>query len=100
VSSDRVVIVCKDAEKQLIVSILNQIGWKSKIQSIITENNLIAWYEKALRGEHAELIGDNLLKLLQKEIESEFPVTRGNDFSDFMKKRNYLATMDSFWQVL
>lgn len=41
VSSDRIVIVCKDAEKDVIVSLLTQIGWKSHIQSIITENDLI-----------------------------------------------------------
>ena len=41
VSSDRIVIVCKDSEEKLIVSLLTQIGWKSKIQSIVTENDLI-----------------------------------------------------------
>jgi type II restriction enzyme len=50
VSADRIVIVCKDGEKNLIVSLLNQIGWKSRIQSVITENDLTLWYEKALRG--------------------------------------------------
>ncbi|UKI45865.1 MAG: HaeII family restriction endonuclease [Phocaeicola vulgatus] len=45
VSSDRIVIVCKDAEKDVIVSLLSQIGWRSHIQSIVTENDLIKWYE-------------------------------------------------------
>lgn len=35
VSSDRIVIVCKDSEEKLIVSLLTQIGWKSRIQSVI-----------------------------------------------------------------
>jgi HaeII restriction endonuclease len=39
VTADRVVIVCRDSEQRLIVSLLNQIGWKSRIQSIITESN-------------------------------------------------------------
>lgn len=47
VSSDRIVIVCKDAEKDVIVSLLSQIGWRSHIQSIVTENDLIKWYEKS-----------------------------------------------------
>ncbi|MDD1608831.1 MAG: HaeII family restriction endonuclease, partial [Methylococcaceae bacterium] len=37
VSADRIVIVCKAAEQKIIVSLLNQLGWKSKIQSIVTE---------------------------------------------------------------
>ena len=59
VSADRIVIVCKDTEQKIIVSILNQIGWKSKIQSIVTETDLLMWYEKALRGQFAKSIGDN-----------------------------------------
>ena len=47
VSSDRIVIVRKDAEKDVIVSLLSQIGWRSHIQSIVTENDLIKWYEKS-----------------------------------------------------
>ena len=36
VSADRIVIVCKDTEQKIILSLLNQMGWKSKIQSIGT----------------------------------------------------------------
>lgn len=38
VSSDRIVIVCKDSEESVVKSLLNQLGWKSRIQSIITES--------------------------------------------------------------
>lgn len=61
ISSDKVVIVCKDAERDVIVSLLTQIGWRNHIQSIVTESNLICWYEKALRGKYAEQIGDELI---------------------------------------
>lgn len=64
ISSDRIVIVCKTSEEKLIVSLLTQIGWKSKIQSIITENDLISWYDKALRGTFSEEIGNKVLCLL------------------------------------
>ena len=50
ITSDRIVIVCKDSEESVIKSLLNQLGWKSRIQSIITESELITWYEKALKG--------------------------------------------------
>lgn len=37
VSSDRIIIVCKDVERPVLVSILNQIGWKARVQSVVTE---------------------------------------------------------------
>lgn len=97
ISSDRIVIVCKDAERQLILSLLNQIGWQAKIQSIITEDDLMLWYEKAMRGKYATLIGQHLLNVLQEEIATEFPVTRGDDFADFMAGRGYSTLQDSLW---
>lgn len=80
VSSDRIVIVCRDSEEKIIVSLLNQIGWKSKIQSIITESDLMQWYEKALRGRYSDEIGDRLLSKLKNEIQAEFPATNSRDF--------------------
>ena len=73
ISSDRIIIVCKDAEKNIILSLLNQIGWRSHIQSVITEQDLISWYEKALRGKFAYFIGDKIMSFLREEINNEFP---------------------------
>ena len=64
VTSDRIVIVCKDSEESVIKSLLNQLGWKSRIQSIVIESELIEWYEKALRGKYASSIGEKLLNNL------------------------------------
>lgn len=89
VSSDRIVIVCKNSEEKLIVSLLNQIGWKSKIQSIITETDLISWYDKALRGTFADEIGDKVLSTLYDEILLEFPATNSADFNEFKRNRGY-----------
>ncbi len=96
VSSDRVVIVCKDAEKDIIVSLLTQIGWRSHIQSIVTESNLVEWYEKALRGKYSDVIGDKLLNCLCSEIEEEFPSV--NDVPEVLKKRRYENISDPFWK--
>lgn len=87
ISSDRIIIVCKDAEQKIIVSLLTQIGWKSKIQSIIVETDLIAWYEKALRGKYASELGDNLLETLRLEIMQEFPSTK--KIPEALIQRNY-----------
>lgn len=95
VSSDRIVIVCKNAEKDIILSLLTQIGWRSHIQSIITETDLISWYEKALRGKYCHLIGDNLIKCLCKEIAQEFPSV--DTIPDVLKDRHYENISDTFW---
>lgn len=96
VSSDRIVIVCKEAEKDVIVSLLTQIGWKSHIQSIVTEADLVNWYEKALRGKYSDIIGDNLLQCLSNEITEEFPSV--DDVPDIIKCRHYENISDSFWK--
>ena len=98
VNADRIVIVCKKAEQKIIVSLLNQIGWKSRIQSIVTENDLIDWYEKALRGKYGEQIGEKMLKILAKEIKVEFPITENIEFLKFFNGRDYDKLMDSIWQ--
>lgn len=96
VSSDRIVIVCKDAEKDVIVSLLSQIGWRSHIQSIVTENDLIKWYEKALRGSYSEQLGEKLLYCLASEIAEEFPSV---DYTPkIIKKRHYELISDPFWK--
>lgn len=96
ISSDRIVIVCRDADKKVILSLLNQIGWGSRIQSIITENNLIDWYEKALRGPHSELIGNKLILTLCEEIAKEFPSV---DYSpQILKNRGYDCISNDFWK--
>lgn len=97
VTSDRIVIVCKAAEERVIVSLLNQIGWKSKIQSIITETDLINWYEKALRGKYSDEIGDVVLKNIIDEIALEFPATDSKGFTDFYKGRAYDVLNDDKW---
>lgn len=97
VSADRIVIVCKDSEQKLIVSLLNQIGWKSKIQSIVTESDLLTWYEKALRGKFAKSIGDKVLKTLTDEIKVEFPATDNKEFLKFFKQRGYDKLTDKLW---
>lgn len=96
VSSDKVVIVCKDAEKDIILSLLTQIGWRIHIQSIITENDLINWYEKALRGQYSEQMGDTLLSTLCEEIAMEFPSVYSLPKS--LQERHYEKISDPFWE--
>ena len=96
ISSDQIIIVCKDAEKNTILSLLSQIGWKNKIQSIVTENDLIDWYEKALRGKYSAVTGEKLLSTLAEEISNEFPSV--NTVPPIIANRHYNLIHDDFWK--
>ena len=98
VTSDRIVIVCKDSEESVVKSLLNQLGWKSRIQSIITESELIEWYDKALRGSFSNTIGDKLLKSISDEIVLEFPSADNSEFMEFYKGRGYDKLTDENWK--
>ena len=88
ISADRIIIVCKESEKDVLVSVLKQFGNASRIQSVITENELDEWYEKALRGRSSGLIGNKILQKLANEIRVEFPSTT-SEFDDFFNTRGY-----------
>ena len=94
ITADRIIIVCKECEKDVLVSVLQQFGSASRIQSVITENELEIWYERALKGESAELIGDKVMQRLENEIKVEFPST--TEFDEFFTDRGYdqLSTVD------
>lgn len=100
ISADRIVIVCKDTEQKIIISLLTQIGWKSKIQSIITETDLLNWYEKALKGKFADTIGNLILKNIATEIALEFPATNITTFTTFYKDRGYDILKDKNWTII
>ena len=87
ITADRIIIVCKECERAVLVSILQQFGSTNQIQSVITEDELEVWYKKALRGQSAELLGDKVLHRLKNEFVAEFPST--TEFHDFFTEREY-----------
>lgn len=97
VTSDKIIIVCRDAEKHVIESVLRQIGWRHKIQSIVVESDLIAWYDKALRGEYSSQLSESLLETLIEEISNEFPSV--NDLPQVLVDRHYEVISDEFWRT-
>lgn len=94
ISSDKLVIVCKTAEQSVIQSLLTQIGWHSRIQSIVTEEDLIKWYDKALRGQYAQILAQKLLNTLTEEITLEFPYTL--NIPEALRIRHYENVAVSF----
>lgn len=97
ISSDRVVIVCKSAERDVILSLLTQIGWKARIQSIVTEDDLNRWYTKALRGKFSNELGDSLLQRIREEVATEFPSIGG--MPEIITSRNYEAINNDYWSI-
>lgn len=97
ITADRIVIVCKASEQAVIVSLLNQIGWKSRIQSIITEKELDDWYERALRGRYANDIGDKIIRTIKEQIVAEFPASNDSKFTIFYNSRGYDLLYDDMW---
>ena len=99
ISADRIIVICKECERDVLVSVLKQFGSTNRLQSVVTEEELETWYEKAMRGQSSELIGDKVLQRLADEIKVEFPsVTSG--FDDFFKARGYdhLSSAD-LWEI-
>lgn len=88
ITADRIVIVCRDADKNVIISLLNQIGWKARIQGVVTEKRLILWYEKALRGKYSDQLGNKIINIILSQIQREFP-SADNSFTTFWNSRMY-----------
>lgn len=73
VESDYIVIVCKDAEADVIETVLKQISWGQRVRGIVKESDLILWYEKCLRGQFSERLSCALLETLRLGFKAEFP---------------------------
>jgi type II restriction enzyme len=100
VSAEKIVIVCKTAEERIVNTILAQLGLRDRVQSIITEDHLRQWYEKALRGPFSAQIGPKLIQTIRNELLAEFPTSNQNDFIAFLESRNYHTLNDNFWTLV
>jgi hypothetical protein len=93
VESDHVVVVCTDADATVIRTITKQIGWGQRVRAIVTESDLIRWYDKCLRGKFSNELGGPLLKHLSEGFKAEFP--HNTRIHDFMKERGYTELVPS-----
>jgi len=98
ISADKIVIVCLDAEKTTIESLLKQVGWGERIQGILTINDLDDWYTLCLNKKYRGSLGKNLLEDLQREFEAEFPSSK--EIKPFMEERGYdKMILPPGWQI-
>lgn len=95
VATEEVVIVCKTAEADLIRSLLNQIG--RRIRGVITQDDLLHWYELCLT-KYKNRLGDKVLKHLRNEFVQEFPSSQ--ELLPFLRERGYTITpLSGQWQL-
>lgn len=87
VSSDKIVIVCKDAEKNVIELVSDQIGIGDRIQGVVTFSMLKCWYQKCLSDKFQNTLGVHLLEDLKREFNAEFPSFANID--EFVTGRGY-----------
>lgn len=86
VRANKVVVVCKQAEAAVLTAIAYKLD--SRLQSVITEEELVRWYVQAMQSKACLELGDIILQKLREEIEQEFPSLDGR-INDFIKERGY-----------
>ena len=99
ITANKIIIVCKSAEEAMIKSLLNQLGWQERIQSIITIDELSDWYQKALTGQYSGVLGEKVIDTLSQEIKAEFPSVGNNEFQEFKRSRGYHLLNSSDWNL-
>ena len=87
VQSDQVVIVCRSADAATIRSIFEHPDLSERVQAILTEADLAAWYEHALNSDTELELGVDLLDRLRSQLRQEFPHVAG--YVAFMEERGY-----------
>ncbi|MBI2990330.1 MAG: HaeII family restriction endonuclease [Candidatus Magasanikbacteria bacterium] len=98
ITSDRIVIVCIDTERETIEALLKQVGWSERIQGVITVNDLDDWYKLCLSKKYRANLGAKLLQDVGREFAAEFPSSK--EIAPFMAKREYdKIVMPSDWQI-
>jgi type II restriction enzyme len=87
IKADKFIVVCTDADKQIIESVLKQSGTYPKVQSIVTLTDLRAWYSLATSDKYKDTVGVELLSSLLSEFEYEFPSNK--EMPLFLTERGY-----------
>lgn len=87
IEADRIVIVCRDAEREPIEALLAQLGLNGRVQGIITLSDLDEWYKLCLSARYRDRLAATLLSDLVREFDQEFPSSA--TIVPFMAERHY-----------
>ena len=70
ISADSIIIVCKATDDENTQDIMNNPILKEKIKAIITQEDLIAWYQLCFSEEE---LGVEILNIIRTQMQLEFP---------------------------
>ena len=98
IPADRIIIVCRDADVQIIKRIMQQLPFSHRIQGIITISDLLRWYEICFSKKYQKTLGAQIIKDFINEFNSEFPSM--SEIVPFLKERHYsIKDLEGDWQV-
>lgn len=87
IESDHIVVVCRTQDESVIRVLAKQIGWGARVRGIVTEADLIRWYDKCLRGVFSSDLAAPLMERLVQGFAAEFPQL--NAIGAFIEERGY-----------
>ena len=100
ISAEQIVIVCRDADKALIDTVLKQVGLGGRVRGIITKADLARWYDLALDPKHAADMAVPLFKSLLAEFDDEFTLADPTAIDTLTKERGYdKLKLEGIWSV-
>jgi len=100
ISADKIVIVCKTAEKEIISRVVRQLGIKERIRGFITEADLVEWYGIATSRKYHNTIGKDALSALLNEFKNEFPLAISSEINAFISERKYTPPpTNCIWRI-
>lgn len=100
ISAEQIVIVCRDADKPAIESVLMQVGLGGRVRGIITKSDLARWYDLALSPKHAADMAGPLFSVLLAEFDEEFTLVDPTAIDMLTKERGYdKLKLKEFWSV-
>lgn len=76
ITTDRIVIVCLDAEKLIIESLLKQVSLGERIQGIIAMSDLDNLYKLCLNKKYCNKLEKNYLKICRENFQQNFPQSK------------------------
>lgn len=98
IESDNIIVICTTIDKKTLETVINQTSWRQRVRGIVTETQLIEWFERCLRGQYAHVLVRKLLDRLYSELKREFPQVVG--IVDFLEERKYLEIESpDIWRV-
>ncbi|MGL4942235.1 MAG: HaeII family restriction endonuclease [Thermoguttaceae bacterium] len=89
--ADQVIIVCKESEAKVIETVVRQIGDVQTLRGIITEKDLIRWYDLCFSKPYRASLGKRLLAAMVAEFRAEFPLSDSDRIDAFFAERGYDA---------